>query len=179
MSQIQVFERPYLKTTLGNQPYSFPIDIVMQDSVMMELQAEVVNGLFEYTFTLPYDISQDYGKIKLSHYSFNESQDASGFFSEIVVGGQPNSIPENSSNDDFDVFPTLVSNSLFIGNNTNAKSVKAEIVDISGNTNLMFKFNDIPAGEKLLMDVSKLSDGFYILKVSTDTLTSEFKFIKK
>jgi hypothetical protein len=143
------------------------------------MQSEVINGQFEYTFSLPYDISQDYGKIKLSHYSFNQNQDASGFFSDIVVGGQPNAIPENSSNVAFEIFPTLVSTNMYLVNNTNAKSVKAEIIDISGNTNLTFKFNDYPVADKLLMDVSKLSGGFYILKVSTDTLTSEFKFIKK
>jgi hypothetical protein len=176
---IKIFERPYIKTTLGNQPYSYPTDVIVQDSVILVMQSEVINGQFEYTFSLPYDISQDYGKIKLSHYSFNQNQEASGFFSDIVVGGQPNSIHKNSSNVAFEIFPTLVSTNMYIVNNTDSKCVKAEIIDISGNTNLTFKFNDYPAADKLLMDVSKLSGGFYILKVSTDTLTSEFKFIKK
>jgi hypothetical protein len=176
---IKVFERPYIKTTLGNQPYSYPIDVIVQDSVMLEIQTEVINGQFEYSFTLPYGISQEYGKIKLSHYSFNESQDASGFFSEIVVGGQPSTINTYGVNDNFEIFPTLVTNNLFILNYSKSKSITAEIIDISGNTDLTFKLNDVPTGEKFLMDISGLSGGFYILKVSTDTLVSEFKFIKK
>ncbi len=176
---IKVFERPYIKTTLGNQPYSYPIDIIVQDSIMLEMQSEVINGQFEYSFTLPSNLLQDYGKIKLSHYSFNESQDASGFFSEIVVGGEPSAIITNGANDNFGIFPTPVTNNLFIINHSTSKSIIAEIIDISGNTKLTFKFNNIQTAEKLLMDVSRLSGGFYILKVSTDTLTSEFKFIKK
>ena len=87
---ITVFERPYIRQTLGNANGSFITDVLMQDSIMTQLQTEIVNGQFEYAFTLPIYISQDYGAIKLSHYAFNETEDASGYFKDIVIGGEPN-----------------------------------------------------------------------------------------
>ncbi|MEZ5198636.1 MAG: type IX secretion system sortase PorU [Bacteroidales bacterium] len=176
---VTVYERPYIRQTLGNANNSYVTDVTMQDSVMMQLQAEVVNGQFEYTFTLPLDISQDYGAIKLSHYAFTNTEDASGYFKDIVIGGEPNAIHSNIENGDFSVYPTLAENKLTLVNTGNSDKFQTQIIDLSGKTILSRDFNKIITPKKIQLDVSALSPGFYILRVSSENGNDDFKFIKK
>ncbi len=176
---IKVFERPYIKTTLGNDPNSFPTDIIVQDSVMLELQTLVVNGELDFSFMLPLDMHEEYGQIKISYYAFNETDDASGNYSEIVVGGEPNSIFEFPKGDGLYIYPTCVSSLLKLNNKGDASSIKAEIIDLSGKTLLSFSFKDVKKNEECSLNVSSLSNGLYILKVISDNGISDFKFIKK
>jgi hypothetical protein len=177
---ITVFERPYIKTTLGNQPYSYPVDIIVQDSVMMELQAEVINGQFEYSFTLPSNLSQSYGKIKLSHYSFNQDQDASGFFSEIVVGGQPNIIYEQTTETEvISIYPTIVNDYLNYSIQQDIQNLVIEVFDITGKKSISYSSSNNLKGERSQMNLSELSDGFYIIHAIADDHQINLKIIKK
>jgi hypothetical protein len=173
---IKVFERPYIKSTLGNQPYSYPVDVVMQDSIMMEIQSEVINGQFEYSFTLPYGISQEYGKIKLSHYSFTESQDASGFFSNIIVGGEPNTINEPTNTKELlNFYPTVSNGYLFYNIHEDIRDLRIEIFDAAGNKSKSFTFSNKLKGERNQVDLTQLSAGLYLINVIAD----DSQFIQK
>lgn len=176
---IKVFERPYIKTTLGNDPNSFPTEIVVQDSVLLEMQSTVENGEFEFSFILPSDMNQDYGNIRISYYASNENEDASGNYTDIVVGGEPNSIFEHQEGNEFFIYPTLVSASITIKNKGNGSSIKAEIIDLSGKTLQSYSFKNIKKQEDCILNVSNLSKGFYLLKISSDNGISDHKFIKK
>lgn len=177
---VKVFERPYIKTTLANQPYSYPVEILMQDSIMMELQAEVVNGQFEYSFTLSNDLNQEYAKIKLSHYSFNETEEASGFFSEIVVGGQPIAINEQKTETDRICFyPSIVNDYLNYNIQQDIQNLFIEVSDISGNKSIFHSSTNNLKGERNQVDLSELSDGLYIIHANADGFLINQKIIKK
>ena len=176
---VTVYERPYIRQTLGNTNGSFVTDVLILDSIMMQLQAEVINGQFEYAFTLPSGISQEFGTIKLSHYAFSQTEDASGYFNNIVIGGEPNSVTSNFTNGGFRVYPTLVNNNLTLVNSDPSNEVQTQVIDLSGKTLLSRNFTGITKGEKVQIGVSALSPGFYFLRLSSENGVKDFKFIKK
>ncbi len=176
---VTVFERPYLRQTLGNSNTSYITDIEVQDSIMIELQAEVVNGQFEYAFTVPSNPSQEYGTIKLSHYAFNQVEDASGYFSEIMVGGDPNAINSHFANKNFSVFPTIADSKLTVLNNGKSEILQTRIIELSGKILMSQDFTGITKTNRIELNVSSLPSGFYILRVVSGDGIGDVKFIKR
>jgi hypothetical protein len=82
-----LYDKPETVTTLGNDSKSFPVDFELQNSALYKGIATVENGRFSFTFMLPKDISFAYGNGKLSYYASDSLQDASGYFSDFVIGG--------------------------------------------------------------------------------------------
>jgi len=165
----KVFERPYIKTTLGNQQNSYPVDIILQDIILLELQVEVVAGQFEYTFVLPNDVSQEFGKIRLSHYAFNEIEDASGHYSDLVVGGEPNTILELSSELELvSFYPTIVIDYLNYYFYQDIQDLRIEILDITGQKAFYYSSSNNLKGEQNHIDISEFSKGFYLIHALAD-----------
>ena len=177
---IKVYERPTIRTTLGNQSYTESVDILVQDSIIMELQALVANGEFEYAFNLPSSMNEEFGKIKLSHYAFSSAKDASGHFSQIVVGGQPNAIDEHKLTEEFiSFYPTIVSNQLNYLGKQDVDNLKIEIYDLSGKVVFSSLQDKILKGEQKQIDVSKLQKGMYILRAYSNDKVNNIKFVKR
>ncbi|MBC7451544.1 MAG: type IX secretion system sortase PorU, partial [Cytophagales bacterium] len=97
-ANIIVFDKPTNLTTLGtggDQPLPFKL----QNNFIFDGQATVANGLFKITFIVPKDISYqyDYGKISLYANISNGTSDATGYYSNIVIGGSnPNAPADNT-----------------------------------------------------------------------------------
>ena len=177
---VKVFERPMIKTTLGNQASSTIVDVPVQDSVLMEVQATITNGEFEYSFNLPSSMNVDFGKIKLSHYAFSDSEDANGYFSQIVVGGKPNAVGEHRLADEsISFWPTLVSNQLNYSGKQNMENLKIEIFDLSGKMVFSKLQDKIIEGEQNEMDVSSLQNGMYLLRAYSYDKVNNMKFVKQ
>jgi hypothetical protein len=177
---VKVFERPMIRTTLGNQSSSTIVDIPVQDSILMEFQTSVINGEFEYSFNLPAYMDEEFGKIKLSHYAFSDSKDANGFFSQIVVGGEPNAIDEHKFTEEFiNFYPTIVSNQLNYSGKQDVKNLKIEIFDLSGKVVFSTFRDKVLKGEQNQIDVSKLQKGMYLIRAYSDDKVNNVKFVKQ
>jgi hypothetical protein len=82
-----IFDKEQEFTTLGNDDDSQPFRFKLQKSILYKGKAEVKNGEFEFTFVIPKDISYAYGTGKISYYASNDSIDANGYSSDLIIGG--------------------------------------------------------------------------------------------
>ena len=178
--KVKIFDRVRTDSTLGNDPSSSIVGFAVQDSILLELEANVINGQFAYSFNLPSSLDEEYGTIKLSYYAKDGLSDAAGHFSEIVVGGQPNSAPEYYFSDEFiSFYPTVVSNQLNYLSNADIENLKIEIYDLSGKVMLSTNQNKIYKDEQKQIDVSQLQKGLYILRACSNDKMNNFKIIKQ
>lgn len=97
-----VFDREITVNTLVNDPVrpgfrgSLPKQFLLQKNIIYRGKSEVKNGDFSFTFLVPKDIANTYGKGKISYYAHNGVNDATGYYNQVVVGGyNANAIPDN------------------------------------------------------------------------------------
>jgi len=84
----KVYDKPITLQTLNNdfedlEPFNFDL----QQSILYAGNVTVEDGLFEFEFVVPQDISYVDGFGKFSFYAYNEEQDAIGAYVDIVIGG--------------------------------------------------------------------------------------------
>lgn len=91
-----VFDKPSRILTLGNDPESYPTEFLMQKNSLYKGKASIVNGEWSFSFIAPKDIAYEYGYGKLSYYAKSETEDATGNFRDIIVGGYN----QNAASDD-------------------------------------------------------------------------------
>lgn len=88
-----VFDRQQDIQCLLNDPASFdgiqgnPFRFKLQRNRMFRGKTEVVNGKFNFSFLVPLDIGFNTGPGKMSFYASNGTEDASGIYDLLVVGG--------------------------------------------------------------------------------------------
>lgn len=91
-----VFDREIRVLTLANDPGSSVMPFQLQKNIIYRGKAEVKNGNFSFTFLVPKDIANTYGRGKISYYAHNGVVDATGLYNQVVVGGyNANAIPDN------------------------------------------------------------------------------------
>jgi hypothetical protein len=91
-----VFDREIRVSTLANDAGSSVMTFQLQKNIIYRGKSEVKNGDFSFTFLVPKDIANTYGRGKISYYAHNGVVDATGFYSKVVVGGyNANAIPDN------------------------------------------------------------------------------------
>ena len=73
-------------TTLGNGG-AVPFNFSIQNNIIFKGKATVKEGKFKFSFIVPKDIAYNYGNGKISYYAFNNESDASGYNSDIIIGG--------------------------------------------------------------------------------------------
>ena len=84
----------------GGQPFSFDL----RDRILYKGKASVTNGQFSFSFIVPKDISYNYGSGKISFYANDASSDASGSFTNMIVGGSSDSISDDTEGPDIKIF---------------------------------------------------------------------------
>jgi len=82
-----VFDKALKVTTLGNDDKEKTMDFMVQDNLIYKGKANVKNGEFSFSFIVPKDISYNMGHGKICYYAQDSVEDASGYFSDFVVGG--------------------------------------------------------------------------------------------
>jgi hypothetical protein len=82
-----VFDKPSRISTLLTDPTSRPDTFNLQNNILYKGKAQVTDGKFSFTFIVPKDIAYKYGFGKISYYAANDSEDAHGFYRNILVGG--------------------------------------------------------------------------------------------
>jgi flagellar hook assembly protein FlgD len=90
-----IYDKPMLVNSLANDPASSHINFELPKAILYKGKASIINGDFEFSFIVPRDIAYYYGYGKISYYAKNDSSDANGFYSNIVVGSfDPSVIPD-------------------------------------------------------------------------------------
>jgi len=154
-----VFDKPSRIRTLQTDPTSRPDTFNLQNNILYKGKSQVTDGKFSFTFIVPKDIAYHYGFGKISYYAANETEDAHGYYQNILVGGfNPSFKPDDNGpalqlfmNDEFfhfggmtDENPNLlafVSDSS--GINTVSSGIGHDIVAVlDGNLGKPFILND-------------------------------------
>jgi len=81
-----VFDKPVEQHTLGNDGGS-TFTFSLQKSILYRGKVQVKDGHFNFTFIVPRDIAYRYDFGKLSYYATDGSRDATGSYSNLVIGG--------------------------------------------------------------------------------------------
>ncbi len=84
-----VYDKAEKITTLSNDgtALSPPKTFLLQKNILFKGKASVTNGLFSFSFVVPKDIAYNFGKGRISYYSHDGYQDASGNFEDFIIGG--------------------------------------------------------------------------------------------
>ncbi|MFY0689521.1 MAG: type IX secretion system sortase PorU [Cyclobacteriaceae bacterium] len=89
----KLFDRKTQRQTLGDEstPYTYKV----QENQLFAGEATVKNGIFDISFILPKNISYVFDKGKMTFYASNDQMDASGSFTDLVLGGSDNTLVED------------------------------------------------------------------------------------
>lgn len=89
-----VYDKASMKKTRGNagEPQ---MDFKVQENIIYQGLAEVVNGEFTFSFVVPKDISYYPGNGKIVYYADNGTEDAHGVFENFVISGSGSGITDN------------------------------------------------------------------------------------
>lgn len=82
-----VFDREVSGRTLANDNDSTEINFRQQKNVLYKGHESVSGGRFSYSFIVPRDVAYRYDYAKLSHYARSESDDATGQYGNLMLGG--------------------------------------------------------------------------------------------
>lgn len=183
-----VFDKPSLIESLANDPGSFKVTFEHRKNVLHKGKATVTNGEFEFSFIVPKDINYQYGIGKISFYAFSESEDASGFYDNLIVGGISDStINDNAGpkvslylNDENFVFGGITNASPTIlaivedenGINTTGSSIGHDITaQLDNNPEKVFVLNEYYESDlnsfqsgRVSYPLSDLSEGVHTIK---------------
>jgi hypothetical protein len=81
-----IYDKPVTITTLANDGGQ-KMEFNLLNSVLFSGKTMVTNGRFSVRFIVPRDIDYNYGKGKISYYTFDGEKHATGFNNEILIGG--------------------------------------------------------------------------------------------
>lgn len=177
---LKVFERPGIRKTLGNQLWSPIVEVGVQDSVLIEQEEVVENGNFDFTFTLPQNLDEEYGNLKLSFYADNGATDASGYFNDLILGGDPSGINDYKNESNLiKVYPTLLTSELIIQVKENIDLLDLSIASVNGQNFYRNRLRNLKQGQKLSVNMSNYPNGIYILNLHSNLVNSAVKVIKQ
>jgi len=98
-----VFDKSSSVTTLSNDgdpKFNFSV----RNRILYKGKATISNGLFNFSFIVPKDISYHFDFGKLSFYGTGLQEDASGAFDRIVIGGSADSVDNDTQGPDIRIF---------------------------------------------------------------------------
>jgi len=178
--EISIYDRIDTITTLGNDPASPITDFSVRDSILLTVSTDVLNGQFAFTFNLPYDISDEYGTLKLSYYAKDNPIDARGQFSDLMAGGQPSAIKDYKPIDDLlTIYPIPVKSELNYLAKKNIQELEMNLFDLTGKQLESYSRMNIQSGNINRVDLSHLNTGLYIMQVRADDQISTLKVVKQ
>lgn len=91
-----VFDKESVESTLGQDPSSQVRTFKLRKNVIYKGQADVTNGVFSFSFIVPFDIAYNYGKGKISYFAEDGVKTANGYDFNLIVGGfDENTIVDN------------------------------------------------------------------------------------
>ncbi|RLD82858.1 MAG: hypothetical protein DRJ15_00360 [Bacteroidetes bacterium] len=88
-----VYDKPTVIETLVTDPDSRPYSFELLLAILYNGKANITNGQFSFSFIVPKDIAYNYGYGKISYYANNDTEDGSGNYENIIIGGFDNNVP--------------------------------------------------------------------------------------
>jgi len=174
-----VYDMPYMKETIEGD--LDPVRVVaIYDSILTSNCLDVVNGEFEGEVVPPAIYHEQFGNIKISYYSKAENSDATGNWNQLIYGGKPQAIDEETALDGFKVFPVPFNSSinLFIPQQTGTNNLNIALIDASGKQVYREQFKS--ASGRLTINLpGGLPNGIYFLNVNSDKGSKAFKVLKE
>ena len=90
-----IYDKSTELSTLTNDGAGAPFDFDLQKNIIYRGKVAVVNGDFEFRFIVPKDISYAFGNGRISYYATDTTDDASGYYENVIIGGFNNDAPED------------------------------------------------------------------------------------
>lgn len=104
IASVIIYDKIKTVNTLMNDPESFAYQFQLQKNSIYKGKSKVTNGKFKFTFLVPKDIDYNFGKGKISLYAGSDVTDASGYSTDIIIGGSSDSFPVDNKGPVVDVF---------------------------------------------------------------------------
>lgn len=90
-----VYDKESSIVTLGNEG-DVPMTFNLRRNIIYKGKVNVINGEFAFSFIVPKDIAYNFGMGKISYYATDGITDATGNYSNIIIGGfSDNSLDDN------------------------------------------------------------------------------------
>ena len=177
---VKVYDIVKIDSTLANDESSSVISFETQDVVVYEMETEVVSGQFDFAFNYPNISYPEIGNVKLSYYTNDELVDAVGYYCGITVGGLAGTNPAYLADSDFiQFYPTIVSDKINFKIESDIPNLEIGIYNLQGVCVSQFSLNEYKKGNEGNVDVSKLTDGMYIIKAVSTSGIKSFKILKQ
>jgi len=185
-----VYDKEIIRTTLGQESCT-PMSYRDQNNIIYKGAASVLDGKFSFSFIVPKDIAYNYGAGKISYYAISNDQkplDASGFDTNVVIGGTADDISYDYEGAELKVFmntrnfseggitdknPVLLADVFdFSGINTVGNGIGHDITAVlDGNTASPYVLNDFYESNKDDYNRGVISFPFYNLAKGEHNVT--------
>jgi len=120
-----------LQTLSNNMQPPQPVTFKLEKNILYRGKVSVTKGNFSFSFVVPKDIAYQYGNGKISYYSQNGTDDANGYYENVIVGGYSNNAPNDVTGPDIKLY--MNDNKFVFGGTTNENPyLYAEVKDSSG-----------------------------------------------
>lgn len=128
---VKVFDKVSTIRTLGQDSDSFEADFQVRNSVIYQGKATVTNGLFNITFPVPRDIDYNYGNGKISLYATDGFDDAHGYYTDFIIGGDNKTEEVDLSGPEITLY---INDTSFIEGDLTSENPKllVDLFDVSG-----------------------------------------------
>lgn len=163
----KVYDKMTRVTTLNNDNGPAPVQFDVFRNVLHRGVAEVVDGVFAFSFAVPADIDQTSGPGRLSFYATDGQRDAHGHHESFVVGGFNPDAPLDDTPPDIQLYlndTTFVSGGL----SSPSPTLFARLADPSGiNASGLGIGHDIKAILDGASDAALVMNDFYTADLNT------------
>lgn len=88
----EVYDRPKNSRTLANDNEGHEVNYSLQNSLLYKGQSTVSSGRFNYQFIVPRDVAYKFERARLSHYAKSATDDATGAYNNLWLGGFDESV---------------------------------------------------------------------------------------
>ncbi len=146
-----IYDKASSITTLSNDgPSESPArTFKLQKNILFKGKASVVGGKFSFDCIIPKDIAYNYGNGKISYYSHNGYEDASGFFEDIIIGGTDSNAVKDITGPEIKLY--MNDDKFAFGGTTNTEPKIYAIISDSNGINT--------AGTSIGHDITAILDG--------------------
>lgn len=128
-----VYDKASSHSTLANDPQSTVINFKLQKNILYKGKVTVKNGDFSFSFIVPKDIAYQYGTGRISYYAHDNTNDAAGYFENIIIGGSNPEFVADEKGPDIQLF--LNDEKFVYGGITDENPVLLAIVSDSNGVN--------------------------------------------
>lgn len=99
-----IYDKKIVSRTLQNDVGSGYFEFEEQKNVLFKGNVTVHNGGFKFSFMLPKDINYAYGNGKFSYYAHGQMIDATGNYSNVIIGGMGSEILNDDEGPEIEVY---------------------------------------------------------------------------